>query len=97
MLLDALLGGLTQAQRLLRVHTPLGDDVLLAEDVEAWEGVGPADGPALGDARAFDGGSAMAVDIDAAWAFEASLGPARAGMRLVVHALASDAHIELKH
>ena len=88
-------GGLTQAQRLLRVHTPLGDDVLFAEDVEAWEGVGPANGPALGDAE-FDGGSAMAVDVDAAWAFDASLGPARAGMRLVVHALASDAHIELK-
>ena len=88
-------GGLTQAQRLLRVHTPLGDDVLFAEDVEAWEGVGPANGPALGDAE-FDGGSAMAVGVDAAWAFDASLGPARAGMRLVVHALASDAHIELK-
>ena len=93
--LSGLLGGLTQAQRLLRVHTPLGDDVLFAEDLEAWEGVGPANGPALGDAE-FDGGSAMAVDVDAAWAFDASLGPARAGMRLVVHALASDAHIELK-
>ena len=88
-------GGLTQAQRLLRVHTPLGDDVLFAEDLEAWEGVGPANGPALGDAE-FDGGSAMAVDVDAAWAFDASLGPARAGMRLVVHALASDAHLSLK-
>ena len=88
-------GGLTQAQRLLRVHTPLGDDVLFAEDLEAWEGVGPASGPALGDAE-FDGGSAMVIDVDAAWAFDASLGPARAGMRLVVHALASDAHIELK-
>jgi type VI secretion system secreted protein VgrG len=93
--LSGLLGGLTQAQRLLRVHTPLGDDVMFAEDVEAWEGVGPANGPALGDAE-FDGGSAMAVDVNASWAFDASLGPTRAGMRLVVHALASDAHLELK-
>ena len=93
--LSGLLGGLTQSQRLLRVHTPLGDDVLFAEDLEGWEGIGPMNGPALGDAE-FDGGSAMAVDNDAAWAFDASLGPARAGMRLVVHALASDAHLELK-
>ena len=35
--LSGLLGGLTQAQRLLRVHTPLGDDALFAEDLEAWE------------------------------------------------------------
>ena len=93
--LSGLLGGLTQTQRLLRVHTPLGDDVLFAEDLEGWEGVGPANGPALGDAE-FDGGSAMAVDGGAAWAFDASLGPPRVGMRLVVHALASDAHLELK-
>ena len=92
---SGLLGGLTQSQRLLRVHTPLGDDVLFAEDFEGWEGVGPMNGPALGDAE-FDGGSAMAVDHAAAWAFDASLGPTRAGMRLVVHALASDAHLELK-
>jgi type VI secretion system secreted protein VgrG len=93
--LSGLLGGLTQSRRLLRVHTPLGDDVLFAEDFEGWEGVGPMNGPALGDAE-FDGGSAMAVDHGAAWAFDASLGPTRAGMRLVVHALASDAHLELK-
>ncbi len=93
--LSGLLGGLTQSQRLLRVHTPLGADVLFAEDIEGWEGVGPANGPALGDAE-FDGGSAMAVDANADWAFDASLGPARAGLRLVVHALASDAHLELK-
>ena len=93
--LSGLLGGLTQTQRLLRVHTPLGDDVLFAEDLEGWEGVGPANGPALGDAE-FDGGSAMAINVEAAWAFDASLGPPRVGMRLVVHALASDAHLELK-
>ena len=93
--LSGLLGGLTQSQRLLRVHTPLGADVLFAEDIEGWEGVGPMNGPALGDAE-FDGGSAMAVDTNATWAFDASLGPARAGLRLVVHALASDAHLELK-
>jgi len=93
--LSGLLGGLTQSQRLLRVHTPLGADVLFAEDIEGWEGVGPGNGPALGDAE-FDGGSAMAVDANAAWAFDASLGPARTGLRLVVHALASDAHLELK-
>ena len=48
---SGLLGGLTQSQRLLRVHTPLGDDVLFAEDFEGWEGVGPMNGPALGDAE----------------------------------------------
>jgi type VI secretion system secreted protein VgrG len=88
-------GGLTQGRRLLRVHTPLGADVLFAEDLEVWEGIGPVHGPALGDAE-FDGGSAMAVDTTSRWAFDASLGPARAGLRLVVHALASDAHLELK-
>ena len=93
--LSGLPGGLTQSQRLLRVHTPLGADVLFAEDIEAWEGVGPMNGPALGDAE-FDGGSSMAVDNASTWAFDASLGPARAGLRLVVHALASDAHLELK-
>jgi type VI secretion system secreted protein VgrG len=93
---SGLLGGsLTQGQRLLRVHTPLGEDVLFAEDLEVWEGIVPANGPALGDAE-FDGGSAMAVDTSSRWAFDASLGPARAGARLVVHALASDAHLELK-
>ena len=52
---SGLLGGsLTQGQRLLRVHTPLGEDVLFAEDLEVWEGIGPANGPALGDAE-FDG------------------------------------------
>jgi len=51
-LIDAVLAALggsgapTQAQRLLRLHTPLGHEVLLAEQAEVHEGIGPglADG-----------------------------------------------------
>ncbi|WP_211361635.1 type VI secretion system Vgr family protein, partial [Ideonella azotifigens] len=72
----SLLGGHTQAERLLRLHTPLGADVLFAEDLHSWECIGPFIGPALPG--------------------NAQLGPARAGMRLVVHAFSADAHLELK-
>jgi len=94
--LSGLLGGLTQQQRLLRLHTPLGTDALFAEDVELWEGVGPVNGPALGDAPADARGASGGMSADAAWAFDASLGPIRAGLRLVVRALSTDAHLELK-
>jgi type VI secretion system secreted protein VgrG len=96
--LDALgaLGGLTQTQRLLRVHTPLGPDVLFAEDLEMWEGICPMSGPALGDAE-IRGGSAMANSAAAlADPVETAVGPVRAGLRLVVNALAADAHLALK-
>ncbi|HSW04163.1 type VI secretion system Vgr family protein [Aquabacterium sp.] len=69
-LFPQLLGGLgphTQTTRLLRLHTPLGADVLLAERARLAEQVGP-------------GG-------------DASHG---AGLRMEIHALASDAHLELK-
>lgn len=81
----AVTGEFTQANRLLRVHTPLGPDALFAEDLVAWEAVAPLDGPALGDEAC---GIAEGLD--------ASLGPVRAGLRLVVHALSGDAHLELK-
>ncbi len=43
LILDALGGaaGITQNQRLLRLHTPLGPEVLLAERAEVIEGIGP--------------------------------------------------------
>jgi type VI secretion system secreted protein VgrG len=61
------LGPHTQATRLLRLHTPLGPDQLLAERAWITEAIGPDDGR----------------------------GPA-AGLRLRLHALAADAHLELK-
>ncbi len=93
--LSAFTGGLTQSTRLVRLHTPLGDDTLFAEDLAVWEGVGPMSGPALGDAE-FDGGLVASRDPTRAWAFDASLGPVEAGLRVVVHALSGDAHLELK-
>ncbi len=89
-----LLGHLAQQQRLLRVHTPLGPDVLFAEDIEVWEGIGPMNGPALGDEA--DAASLASGGSSGRWAVDASLGPTRAGLRLVVHALGRDAHLELK-
>ena len=65
-LLAAFSGAPTQNERLLVLHTPLGNDTLLAERAEIDECIGP------------------------------QAGEAAAGFRIVVHALASDAHIELK-
>lgn len=62
----------TQNARLLRLHTPLGTDVLVVENVEIDEAIGP-----LPDTT------------------DAPDGPA-AATQLVVHALAGDAHLELK-
>ncbi len=59
----------TQNARLLRLHTPLGTDALVAERVEVDEAIGPL--PEGSDAPA-------------------------AATQLVVHALAGDAHLELK-
>lgn len=59
----------TQHARLLRLHTPLGTDALVAERVEVDEAIGPL--PEGSDAPA-------------------------AATQLVVHALAGDAHLELK-
>jgi type VI secretion system secreted protein VgrG len=66
-LLSFLGGKPSQADRLIKLHTPLGADVLAAERLEAVEAVGPGDDEQAG-----------------------------AGFRLVVHALSTDAHIELK-
>ncbi len=84
-LLGTVTGEFTQAHRLLRLHTPLGPDALFAEDLVVWEAVAPLDGPALGDVA-----NGLPASLDA------SLGPVRAGLRLVVHALSGDAHLELK-
>jgi type VI secretion system secreted protein VgrG len=59
----------TQNARLLRLHTPLGQDALVVENVEIDEAIGPL--PGAPDAPA-------------------------AGTQIVVHALAGDAHLELK-
>jgi type VI secretion system secreted protein VgrG len=66
-LLSFLGGKPAQTNRLVKLHTPLGADLLAAERLEAFEGIGP--------------------DADA---------QAGAGFKLVVHALSTDAHIELK-
>lgn len=79
-------GGFTQATRLVRLHTPLGANALVAEDLEVWECVGPRNGPALGDTPADDWSDGLQP-----WALDARLGPARAGLRVVVHALSPDA------
>lgn len=82
--------GLSQDTRLFQLHTPLGPEALIGETLEAWEAVGPRPGPALGDdSPGWDDGPQP-------WALDASLGPARAGLRLVVQALSADAHLELK-
>ena len=65
-IVDALAGAPVQHERMRVQHTPLGADVLVAEDAEIEEAIGP--GPA----------------------------GAPVGFRWVVHALAGDAHIELK-
>jgi type VI secretion system secreted protein VgrG len=84
-------GAPTQHTRLIRLHTPLGADALVAEDLEVWEAVGPCPGPALGDEPGGDWSDAL--DGPDGWALDASLGPAHAGLRLVVHALAPDAQL----
>lgn len=66
-LLALLSGTPTQNNRIVKLHTPLGHDVLVAERLDVEEAIGPAP----------DDG-------------------APAGYRIVVHALAADAHIELK-
>ncbi|MGI9217629.1 MAG: type VI secretion system Vgr family protein, partial [Hydrogenophaga sp.] len=62
----------TQNARLLRLHTPLGTDALVAERVEVDEAIGPVAG-----------------------APDSAPAPS-AATQLVVHALAGDAHLELK-
>lgn len=44
-LIQSLIGPPTQHQRLLKLHTVLGPDVLLAERVDIEEGIGPGPGP----------------------------------------------------
>jgi hypothetical protein len=73
------LANLTHHTRLMRLHTLLGPDVLVAEDVEVWEGVGPRPGRALGDLPDCDWGGPFS--FPGPWALDASLGPVRARMR----------------
>jgi type VI secretion system secreted protein VgrG len=74
-LLAALSGAPTQHNRLLKLHTPLGTDVLLAERVQVVEAVGPA--PVQPDLDSLDAAPAC-------------------GLRVEVHALCADTHLELK-
>lgn len=62
--LAALGGPFTQQQRLLKLHTPLGADVLLAERIDGIEAIGPST-------------------------------QAPTGARFVVHALSTNAHLDL--
>jgi type VI secretion system secreted protein VgrG len=66
-LLAALGGAPTQKHRLVKLHTPLGPDVLLAERIDLHEAIVPTPEPEAG-----------------------------AGFRIEVHALSTDAHLELK-
>jgi type VI secretion system secreted protein VgrG len=83
-------GAPMQERRLLRLRTPLGPDALFAEDLQAWEGIGPGLGPAL------DGIGGAEPPGTAPWSCDLALGPTRAGLRLVVHALAEDAFLALE-
>ncbi len=81
-----------QATRLVRLHTPLGPNLLLAEDLNAWEGVMPQAGPSV---------SALAGRLgnlgNDTWSPQSSdfvQRPASAGMRLVIHALCADASLD---
>ena len=72
-ILSALVNAPVQTDRLLRLHTPLGANVLVAERLTAVEAIGPAPVSAVADTTA-----------------------PSTGLRLTVHALAADTHIELK-
>ena len=86
--IDALTGGLTQGSRLLRLHTPLGANVLLAERATVVEGVGPL--PPLPPAHHGSGVGAGLVDDADAWMTSTP------GLRIEVQALSTDGHLELK-
>lgn len=83
-----------QATRLVRLHTPLGPELLLAEDLNMWEGLLPQQGPSvyalagrLGDLGSF------------AWnpnTLDFSEQPTRGGMRVVVHALCRSVSLQNK-
>jgi type VI secretion system secreted protein VgrG len=69
LLMSALSGPITQASRLLRLHTPLGPDVLLAERAVVVESIGPhacehvpGASKASGDPRP-RGGFAIQIDV----------------------------------
>ncbi|NML15479.1 type VI secretion system Vgr family protein [Azohydromonas caseinilytica] len=81
--------GPVQDTRLFQLHTPLGPEVLIGEALDVWEAVGPRPGPALDDAAP---GWSDGIE---AWALDAAPGPACAGLRLVVHALSTDARLDL--
>ncbi len=83
LLLSALSGPFTQASRLLRLHTPLGPDVLLAERAVVVESIGP------------HAGEHAAALLAAPSASSPDPVP-RAGFAIHVDALCIDTHLELK-
>jgi type VI secretion system secreted protein VgrG len=83
-LLQSLLGPLTQNNRLIRLHTPLGPNVLVAERLTVLDAVGPTNGSLTGP------DSSLPESTPAGW--DADL----AGLRMEVDALSADGHLELK-
>ncbi|MEK8032542.1 type VI secretion system Vgr family protein [Ideonella sp. DXS29W] len=81
-----------QATRLIRLHTPLGPDLLLAEDLNAWEGMVPQVGPSVNALAGRLGDMGLNTWSPCASGFVQQ--PTRAGMRLVVHALCQSAEVQ---
>jgi type VI secretion system secreted protein VgrG len=91
-LLGVSAAGIGQNARLLRLHTPLGDDVLLAERAEIVEHIGPRAIDASAEATPAEMGSGDVADgADAATADDT----AGAGFAIRLTALATDASLAL--
>ena len=82
-----------QATRLIRLHTPLGPNLLLAEDLNAWEAVLPQPGPSAAELAGRLGLATSASRWSAGSAHFVH-DSAQAGTRLVLHALCADATLE---
>ncbi|MGM9485718.1 type VI secretion system Vgr family protein [Ideonella sp. YS5] len=82
-----------QATRLIRLHTPLGAELLLAEDLNTWEAVLPQAGPGVAALAGRLGQATSACRWSAASAHFVHSG-ALAGTRVVLHALCADATLD---
>ncbi len=89
MLLAALAGPITQRTRLLRLHTPLGPDVLLAERATVVESIGPQPPCSITDR------DAIAIGIGIGAQGVGAVSP-RAGFTFDIIALSLDTHLEAK-
>jgi len=81
-LVASLVGPLTQNQRLIKLHTPLGPDVLLAERLSVMDGLGPC------VPSPHDGDGVLGASDDAA-------GLGVVGYRIDLTALSEDAHVDV--